>query len=272
MTAPGSAPAPVPAPDLAPVLEADGIGKSFGRNTVLKSAAFHATPGRITALMGRNGAGKTTLFRIAAGLLRPDYGRVAWRGVYQERPSLARLARSGLMYGAQGSALTRLFTLREHLAALVRAHGGAERVEETVETLALGPLLDHRPPRMSGGERQRASLALALVRAPACLLVDEPFAGVAPKDRPLVAHALGRLRDSGCAVVTSGHDVDDVFSVSDLVIWVTAGTSHWLGTPDEARLHHGFRRAYLGPRSLGAPPRAPGAEPDPTLDPGPRPT
>jgi ABC-type multidrug transport system ATPase subunit len=211
--------------------------------------------------MGRNGAGKTTMFRIAAGLLRPDYGRVAWRGTYQERPSLARLARDGLMYGAQGSTLTRFFTLREHLAALVAVHGGGDRVDEAVGTLALAPLLDHRPTRMSGGERQRASLALALVRAPACLLVDEPFAGVAPRDRPLVARGLRLLKDAGCAVVTSGHDVDDVFSVSDLVIWVTAGTSHWLGTPAEARLHHGFRRAYLGPRSLGASPASPAPGP-----------
>jgi ABC-type lipopolysaccharide export system ATPase subunit len=59
-----------------------------------------------------------------------------------------------------------------------------------------------------------------------------------------------RLRSEGVALVVSGHDVDDLFAVSDEIIWVVAGTSHWLGSPARAASHHEFRKAYLGPRGL----------------------
>ncbi len=223
------------------------MGKSFGRKTVLKAASFHAVPGRVTALMGRNGAGKTTLFRIAVGRVRPEQGRVSFRGRALARPTLAALAREGLLYASQETALTRFFTVGDHLEAMARAFGGAERVEETVELMRLGPFLTRRPGRISEGERQRTVLALALVRTPACVLLDEPFAGTAPRDRPLVAEAIGRLREGGAAIAISGHDVDDIFGVSDEIIWVTAGTSHWIGAPAEALTHDQFRREYLGP-------------------------
>jgi len=234
-----------------PILEADGLGKSFGREAVLKSASFTATLGRITTLMGRNGAGKTTMLRIAVGRLRPDYGRVVYRGAYVPRPSLAKMARAGLMYIAQRSALTPLLSLRAHLEAFARVYDGQERLAEAVEELRLAECMDRRPGALSGGEKQRGSLALAAIRCPECLLMDEPFAGVAPLDRPTIARGLQRLKERGTAVVITGHDVDDLFAVSDEVIWVTAGTTHWLGHPGQAALHDQFRREYLGPRGAG---------------------
>jgi ABC-type lipopolysaccharide export system ATPase subunit len=92
-----------------------------------------------------------------------------------------------------------------------------------------------------------------LIRRPDCLLMDEPFAGVAPVDRPMIAVGLSALRRQGAAVVISGHDVDDLFEASDEVIWVVAGTTHWLGAPRDAATHHEFRKSYLGPRAPVAP-------------------
>lgn len=235
-----------------PVLEVDGIGKSFGRTQVLKSAGFSAASGRITVLMGRNGAGKSTLFRVAVGRVRPDWGRVVYKGELVERPSLAWLARRGLMYLAQDSGLTRLFSVRQHLETLARRFRTRDRVKPVIETLDLGEFLDRRPHDVSGGERRRTSLAMALVRSPDCLLMDEPFSGIDPADREVIAGGLRSQRDEGAAVVISGHDVQDLFEVADEVIWVTAGTTHWLGTPAEARSHHQFRREYLGPRGPSA--------------------
>lgn len=113
--------------------------------------------------------------------------------------------------------------------------------------MRLNDTLDRKPSTLSGGEQQRAALAMALIRDPSCLLMDEPFAGVAPKDRPLIREGLETLRARGCAIVISGHDVEDVFSVADEIVWVVAGTSHVLGSPEEAEAHHQFRREYLGP-------------------------
>jgi ABC-type multidrug transport system ATPase subunit len=232
-----------------PILEVDGVVKSFGGRRVLTSAGFSARRGRITALMGRNGSGKTTMLRVAVGRVRPEQGRVLYEGEPVHRPTLHRLARAGVMYSAQESALTALFTIGEHLRTYQTVYGsGAERLDEIVGLLELAEILPRRPARTSGGERQRASLGLALLRAPACLLMDEPFAGVAPRDRPLISAGLASLRAQGAAVVLSGHDVEDVLDVADEVVWVVAGTTHVLGSPDEARRHDQFRREYLGPR------------------------
>jgi ABC-type multidrug transport system ATPase subunit len=225
------------------------MGVSFGANEVLKTASFSAWPGRIAVLIGRNGVGKTTLLKAAIGLVRPDWGRVLYKAEFIPRPTLAQLARQGLMYCSQDSALTALFSIRDHLDAFVRVYPNGPDPEEVIETMKLAPVLELQPRDLSGGERQRVSLALALLRRPDCLLMDEPFAGVAPIDRPLIAAGLSSLKQQGVAIVISGHDVDDLFATSDEVIWVVAGTTHWLGTPATAAAHHEFRRTYLGPRA-----------------------
>lgn len=231
-----------------PILEVDGVGKAFGRVAVLKSGAFSIYPGRITALMGRNGAGKSTLFRVAVGRVRAEWGRVVYKGELVRRPSLARLARRGLMYLPQDSGLTHLLSIREQIQTMAQRFRALDRVDAVVEELRLSTVLSRLPQDISGGERRRASLALALIRKPECLLMDEPFSGIDPTDRELVAQGLRSLRDDGAAVLISGHDVPDLFEVAEEIIWVTAGTTHWLGAPEEARHHDQFRREYLGPR------------------------
>jgi lipopolysaccharide export system ATP-binding protein len=228
------------------VLDVDGLGKSFGSKQVLKAGSFKARAGTVTALMGRNGAGKSTMLRIAIGRMRADYGRVLFQGEYLERPSLARMAQRGLFYSAQDSALTDLFTVGDHLEAIAKVFGEEHRRDESVAQLDLNQFLARKPHTLSGGERQRASLAMAMVRQPSCLIMDEPFVGIAPNDRELVSSGLRTLRNEGAAIVISGHDVEDVFQVADEIIWVVAGTSHILGSPEAARTHDQFRREYLG--------------------------
>lgn len=230
-----------------PILEVDGVGKGFGGVEVLKAASFRAHPGRITVLMGRNGAGKSTLFRVTVGRVRADWGRVVYKGELVRRPALAWLARRGLMYLPQGGGLTRLFSVRQHVHTMARRFQATDQVQAAVRMLKLTEVLGRKPQDISGGERRRASLALALVRRPDCLLMDEPFSGIDPTDRELIAGGLRLLRDKGAGLVISGHDVEDLFGVADEIIWVTAGTTHWLGTPEEARKHDQFRREYLGP-------------------------
>jgi len=186
------------------------------------------------------------MLRVAIGRVAADHGRILFHGELLPRPDLASMARQGLFYAAQGSALTRLFTVGEHLDAIARVYGTEGKVTETVRRLALEQLQGRKPPMLSGGERQRASLAMALLREPSCLLMDEPFTGVAPKDRAFVEDGLRTLRALGCAIVITGHDVEDLFGAADEIVWVVAGTTHVLGPPEAARAHHQFRREYLG--------------------------
>ena len=121
---------------------------------------------------------------------------------------------------------------------------GADRA---LATLRLEERLDQRPAELSGGERRRAELALAMMRRPRCLLADEPFAGINPSDGEVLAAALREMAREGCAIVVTGHEVPQLLALADSVVWMVAGTTHGLGSAAEAVSHSQFRREYLGP-------------------------
>ena len=125
---------------------------------------------------------------------------------------------------------------------------GANAVGEVADTMGIRKVLQQRCFQISDGERRRAELAVALLRGPACLLADQPFASIAPADRAVVANALRELAGQGCAVIVTGHDVTDVLALADSVTWMAVGTTHQLGTPEGARSHDQFVRGYLGSR------------------------
>lgn len=231
---------------MAPFFSADSIGKSFGSRAVLKSASIWASEGRITALFGRNGSGKSTLLKIGAGLLAPDHGAIHIAGTVHQRPRLPHLARLGLFYLPDRNLLARRLTLRQQIEA-AEWHFGSGRTAEILERLELGDRLDQTSMQLSGGERRRAELALAWIRAPRCLLADEPFAAIDPADRERLAHVFVELARNGCAIVISGHDVPQLLEITDDVIWMTSGTTHGLGAPEAAIRNDQFQREYLGP-------------------------
>lgn len=237
---------------MTPILAAESIGKSFRNKRVLSSAGLWATAGRITALLGRNGSGKTTLLKIATGWVRADYGVIIFKQERMIRPRPSRLARSGLCYVPEQSWLCPRFTLADQFDAIRRCFRAAD-VAEAVDLLSLGELIDRKPRQLSGGERRRADLALAVARAPDCLLMDEPFLGLSPTDSVIVAKALRHLAANGCAIVITGHEVEQLLATCDDVSWQTAGTTHHLGSAEHARAHDQFRREYLGPRGGTAP-------------------
>lgn len=232
---------------MGPLFVADSFGKTFGSREVLKAATAWATPGGVTVLFGRNGSGKSTLIRAALGLLRADYGIVRYDGETHLRPRLHVLARNGLMYLPDRGLLSRRQPLRWH-HHLLRLQLGSDPVPGALEAVEAEPLLDLTESQMSGGERRRAELSLALARGPRCLIADEPLAGIAPADREMVSAAIRKLADEGCAVLVTGHDVEALMDLSDDVVWVVGGTTHWLGSPASAKGHFQFRQEYLGPR------------------------
>lgn len=228
---------------------ADSIGKSFGRRQILKNASVWASRGSITAVFGRNGAGKSTLMKSGVGLLAPDYGVVRFAGEAFRRPKLTRLARMGLFYLPERQLLSGRFTLQQHLHAIEWAFPDSRDsgVREAVEHLDLAPFLQSRPGELSGGEIRRAEVAVAFARRPACLIADEPFAGISPLDADRIAAALKSMRRDGCALVLTGHEVPQLMALADEVVWMVAGTTHGVGSPAQAARHDQFRRDYLEP-------------------------
>jgi len=235
------------------VLVASGVGKSYWRNTVLRNASLWVDEGTVTALLGRKGTGKTTLLRIAAGVLRPDYGTVMFRGSPHSHARLCRLAREGLFYVPDRGLFTGSRPLRWFLASAARRHGAPEGLSwrDAAREHGVEDALDTEARHLSGGERRRAALALAELRQPACLLADEPFRGITPSDAEEMTATLKDFRDRGCGIVLTGHSVPEIFDLADRVIWLTGGTTHGLGTPGEAREHPPFVREYLEWASWG---------------------
>jgi len=225
-------------------LAAESVGKSFGTRQVLNSASLWVYPGSVTALVGRNGQGKSTLFKIAAGLMRPDYGIIRMEEERFVRARQPDMARRGVFFLPERSLLCRSFTLRDHLRA-TEYHFGSDNIDRAVQLLRIGDFLDRLPHMLSGGERRRAELAMAVARGPSCLLADEPFLGVEPKDSELLTDLFRNLARDGCAVAITGHEVQALFETADDVLWMTGGTTHPLGTPAEARKHDQFVREYL---------------------------
>ena len=230
---------------------AGSFGVSFRGRQVLKAATVWAQAGHVTALLGRNGCGKTTLIRAALGLCRRDFGVVRFADRVYERPQLSTLARRGLFYLPDRGLLSRRRTVDWHL----RAMDQSTRHQLDLKSIAgieIGTLRNQKANWLSGGERRRVEVALALLRQPSCLIADEPFAELGPRDRKLVASAVRELAGHGCAVLVTGHEVEDLLDLADLVVWMVGGTTHWLGTPAEARAHAQFRLTYLGPDAARA--------------------
>lgn len=227
------------------VLRADSIGKSFGEHHVLTAATLRLVAGQVTYLVGRNGCGKSTMLRVTAGSLAADHGTVFYKGQAYLRPRWHVLARQGFCYLPDRELLSPNRTVGQHLDA-VRRQFGLAGDGRAVELCRLEPLLNRRCGTLSTGERRRAEVATAVVRGPDCLLADEPYRNLAPRDRGIVAAAFRDLASRGCAVLVTGHEVEDLVLSVDSIVWCTDGTTYELGPPTVALTDWRFVRTYIG--------------------------
>jgi lipopolysaccharide export system ATP-binding protein len=228
-----------------PILVADCVSKVFRGRRVLSSGSLRAVEGELRVLLGRNGAGKSTLLKIAAGWIQPDTGVVHFGGEALLTARLPHLAARGLFYLPDHDLFSSAFSVRGQLELFRRQFAGAE-VDVALDAVGLPGLVQQKPSALSGGELRRAEIAAIMVRRPRCLLADEPFRGITPKDAEELGQLFKRLSAGGMAIVVTGHEVPTLMEAADHVTWCTAGTSYELGSPGAAMQHEGLRRDYLG--------------------------
>lgn len=231
-----------------PIFAAEGFAKRFGNAEVLKAASVRAWPGRVTLLLGRNGSGKSTLLRCGLGLLGAETGAVRWRGRATLRPRVSRMTREGLCFVSDAGLAVPGRRVQAHLAALAAAFPEAHGLAD-LDPLGVAPFLESRVRELSGGERRRVEITLGLLRNPLCLIADEPLTGLAPADQQRTVRALRNAAGRGAAVLITGHEVELLMQAADEVVWITAGGTRVLGTPEQAWRHPEFARDYLGRRA-----------------------
>lgn len=235
-----------------PAVEVLGLVKRFGDRTAVDHLSFRVDPCSVMALLGPNGAGKTTTIECCEGYVRPDEGRVRVLGLDPHRDGTrlrprvgVMLQRGGVYSGARAEEMLRHFA---------RLYAHPLDVGMLIERLGLGGLGRTPYRRLSGGEQQRLSLAIALVGRPELVFLDEPTAGLDPPARRAVWELIGALRGDGVSVVITTHLMDEAERLADLVVIVDGGRLIAEGTPAEltAGAYGGIRFRTAAVFDLGA--------------------
>ncbi len=231
----------------APVI-ARHLVKSFGSTRALDDVSFTVEAGETFGLIGPNGSGKTTLIRVLLGMAAPTSGEVYVLG--RRVPDHRTTSQIGYM--TQASALYADLSVGENLAFFGALYGlrGKRLAQRIAETLALVDLTDRRDSpvgALSGGMRQRVSLAVALIHQPRLLFLDEPTVGIDPELRLQFWDYFAKLNEQGVTILVSTHHLDEAKRCHRLAL-LRFGSLLALDTPDALLRASGrddFDQAFL---------------------------
>lgn len=220
----------------------ENVSRRFGRTAAVENVSFTLKPGEIACLLGPSGCGKTTLLRIAAGIDKPDSGRLLFDG--QEMAGPHRFVppekrNIGLMF--QDFALFPHLPIIDNVAFGLNSLPSAEArgiALHALERVGLAHYANSYPHNLSGGEQQRVALARALVPRPQVLLMDEPFSGLDQRLRESVrAETLTLLRETRASCLLVTHDPVEAMGLADRIFLMRQGHLIQAGTPEELYRH-----------------------------------
>jgi ABC-2 type transport system ATP-binding protein len=207
----------------------DELVVRYGTTVAVDRLSFRAEAGQVLALLGPNGAGKTSTVETLEGYRRPSEGRVRVLGLDPDADHSALVPQIGVMLQRGGIYPTLGSAQVLHLFA--RYYDDAEDPDALLQLVGLGEVATTPWRRLSGGEQQRLSLALALVGKPRVVFLDEPTAGVDPEGRTIVRGIITGLRDRGVGVVLTTHELAEAERLADRVIIIDGGRTLAEDTP-----------------------------------------
>ena len=207
------------------------LHKSYGSFEALRGVSFEIEAGEVFGLLGPNGAGKTTTVEILEGYRRRDGGTVSVLGDDPERGGPKWRERIGVVL--QSSAMYPNLTVREHLAVFAGYYARPRNVDEVVDVVGLAEKRTARVRTLSGGQKRRLDLGLALVGDPELLFLDEPTTGFDPAARRAAWDLVRSLRELGKTVLLTTHYLDEAEQLSDRVAVLREGRIIALGRPAE---------------------------------------
>jgi ABC-2 type transport system ATP-binding protein len=212
-----------------PAVECRDLVVRYGSVTAVDGLSFTAEAGQVLAVLGPNGAGKTSTVETLEGYRRPAEGIVrvlGWDPVADHRSVVSRI---GVMLQRGGVYPT--MAPRQVLRLFSHYFDDPEDPDALLDVVRLRPVASTPWKRLSGGEQQRLSLALALVGKPAVLFLDEPTAGVDPEGRLAIRQIVAEQRDRGCCVVLTTHELAEAERLADDVLIVAHGRQAARGSP-----------------------------------------
>jgi sodium transport system ATP-binding protein len=233
------------------LIEFDRLSKSYGDLVAVRDLSLAVPAGEVYALLGANGAGKTTALRCLATLLVPTAGTARIAGFDAAREPLEVRRRLGFLAASMG--LYQRLTGRELLRYFADLNGltgedAERRVEEMVAAFDLGAFADRLCGKLSTGQRQRVSIARAVVHDPPALVLDEPTLGLDVLSSEAIFRFVADARSRGRAVIFSTHQMSEVELLADRVGIIAAGRLVEEGTAEEITARtgeHNLARAFL---------------------------
>ena len=216
-------------------IQAENVVKKFGDFTAINNITLNVPKGSIYGFLGPNGCGKSTTIRVLTGLLSPSEGNVDVLGL--EIPKQSELLRLKIGYMTQKFSLYDDLTVQENLEFIGQIFGMETkalkaRIEEQLSTYGLDQLRKQRVGGMSGGQKQRLSLAAATIHKPELLFLDEPTSAVDPENRRDFWEQLFDLSDQGTTILVTTHYMDEAERCHRLAI-MEAGEIRADGEPEE---------------------------------------
>ncbi len=247
------------------VLQADGVVMQFGGLMAVNNVDMVVREGEIVGLIGPNGAGKTTFFNCLTGMYHPTRGTVRLNGAVLP-PKPGKVVRAGMARTFQNIRLFGNMTALENvmvgrycrtssmaLTSIVRGPkfrreeaATRARSQELLDFVGLGASTELLARNMPYGDQRRLEIARALATDPTLILLDEPTAGMNPKETEEAMHLIFKIRDSGLAVVVIEHDMRFIFNLCDRVLCLVRGELLVEGTPGEVQSDPRVIEAYIG--------------------------
>ncbi len=233
------------------MLRAEGLNVAYGDFQVLWDAGIRVETGEIVCLLGPNGAGKSTLMNTLSGLVRPLSGRVEFRGKRIDGLPPHRIVSEGLAHVLERRRLFPYLTVRQNLW-LGGYHAGARphRAKRLAWVESLFPILKARAHQLahtlSGGEQQMVAMARGLMARPLCLMIDEPFLGLAPAIVRQISEVIRQINSQGITVIFIEQNVELALRLAHRGYVLESGRAILEGTSEELLRSGEVKRIFLG--------------------------
>lgn len=214
------------------MLQLSNVSKKIGSKSVLKNISFSLPTGKVLGLAGPNGAGKSTLLRLIAGILRPDTGDIH----FQNQPQSA-LPKTAIAYVPQEIVLYEEMSAYENLLAFgIGLHPNArtlkKKISELTQSLSMEDYIHSKISSLSGGQKRRVHIAVALTGNPLLAILDEPTTGIDAGKIKEIEHLIHALRQRGCTILLSSHSAEFLDHTCSHLLLLNEGKSLFFGDFD----------------------------------------